>query len=300
MKILVLGANGQIGSEIINYFHNSVHEITPFTRKECDLSIPNILAECLDELDIDLIINAAAYTLVDAAEDNELLAEAINTTSLKYLSQYCSARQIILLHLSTDYVFDGSKLTGYIETDSTNPLSVYGRTKRDGERHIIDLMNRYIILRVSWVFGKEGQNFVKTISKLACQQEQISVVQDQFGCPTAASDVARVIACIVSQISKNSFNEWGIYHYAGLGETTWYDFAKLIIQTAQQYDFNLKLNKIIPITTANYPAKATRPQNSVLITKKIERVFKIQRHSWEGYLTQIIQTLPRMKSYLDK
>ncbi|WP_277619265.1 dTDP-4-dehydrorhamnose reductase [Legionella norrlandica] len=235
MKIIVIGADGQVGTEVIKLFSSSEHEICACTRRELDCSEFDQVHQVLSEIEPELIINAAAYTAVDNAEDETSLAHIVNAEFVRHLVDYCSLRDIPLIHLSTDYVFDGEKEGAYYETDIPHPLSTYGRTKWEGEQAIIlSQLKKYIILRVSWVFGKYGKNFVKTILNLASTREELNIVSDQWGRPTSAQDIARVLLEIVQKTSHLTFNFWGIYHYAGQGITNWYEFANVFLGIAKE------------------------------------------------------------------
>lgn len=234
MKILVTGAKGQVGSEIIKLFSVTNHEVVAVSRKELDCIHLDSVHTTLATINPDLIINAAAYTAVDKAEEEAQLAHLVNTEFVRYLAQYCSLKEIPLIHLSTDYVFDGLKEESYTEIDTPNPRGIYAQSKFAGEQAILTQLKEHIILRVSWVFGIYGSNFVKTILNLAYTREELRVVADQWGKPTAARDIARVLLKMVEKMSHSHFSEWGIYHYAGEGKTNWYEFAKLFIQKAEE------------------------------------------------------------------
>lgn len=290
MNILILGAGGQVGCELLNYFKSTPHHIIPFYRQQLDLSGPLRLSDYLKGMDIDLIINAAAYTAVDLAEDETELAYHINAEAVKELAMYCQSRHIPLIHFSTDYIFDGSKPDGYCEQDTPHPLSTYGQTKLQGEEYIQTFLDNYIILRVSWVFASEGRNFVNTILKLAQNKEILNIVEDQWGCPTAAKDIARVIGVIVNAIQTPHFKDWGIYHYAGVEKTNWYAFADGFLNLARERGLRLKLNQLNAIMTEDYPMKAQRPKYSILQTNKIEQTFNLSCHHWVSYLPEVIDT----------
>ncbi|QLZ68656.1 dTDP-4-dehydrorhamnose reductase [Legionella sp. PC1000] len=291
MKILVIGANGQVGSEIIRLFMSTEHQIVPLTRKELDCVQVSEVISTLSLIQPELIINASAYTAVDKAEDEVMLAHMINAEFVRQLALYCAPKKISLIHLSTDYVFDGTRKGAYRETDITHPQGVYAQSKLAGEQAIISQLKEHIILRVSWVFGVYGTNFVKTILKLASSREELSVVADQWGRPTAAQDIARVVLAIVAKISTPSFNDWGIYHYAGKGITNWYEFSRFFIDLAKKKGMSLTLTHLRPIKSEEYVTKAVRPKNSVLNTTKIEQILNIQCQSWKDYLPGVVEHL---------
>ena len=291
MKVIVIGANGQVGSEIIKLFSTTSHDVLAFTRKELDCSNISTIGMALSGAQPDLIVNAAAYTAVDKAEDEVSLAHLINEEFVRQVAIYCAQKKIPLIHLSTDYVFDGTKQGDYLETDRPNPQGVYAQSKLLGEQAIVSHLNEHLILRVSWVFGAYGSNFVKTILKLAATREELKIVADQWGRPTAARDIARVILEIVQKINYATFEQWGIYHYAGEGITNWYEFSKVFINMAKDKGLPLVLKNLCPIKSEEYSTKAKRPKNSVLNTDKIEQVLDIQCNEWNEYLPEVLDSL---------
>lgn len=295
MKILITGSNGQVGTELIKAFACTDHEVIASTRGELDCTNLRGVNGFLSAIRPDLIINAAAYTAVDKAEDEIQLAEAINADFVGELAIYCKLRNIPLIHLSTDYVFDGFKQSAYSETDSPKPQGVYAKSKFNGEQFITSNINEYIILRVSWVFGVYGTNFVKTIINLASSREELNIVADQVGRPTAARDIARVLYEIVEKINNTDFNQWGIYHYAGQGDTNWYEFARTFIDMVKSKNTHLNWAKLNPITSEQYPVKAKRPKNSVLDTYRIEQELGIECHDWQRYLPEVIESIINKK-----
>lgn len=289
MKILVTGANGQVGTEIVKLFTSTTHEIISFTRQELNCEHINGVNSTLLTVRPDLIINTAAYTSVDKAEDELSRVVAVNSAFVGELAAYCRQWNIPLIHLSTDYVFDGNSLEPYREIDIPNPQNVYGRSKLAGEHAISSILNHYLILRVSWVFGISGSNFVKTILNLASVRDELNIVSDQCGRPTAARDIARVLLEIVQKIASGSFGGWGIYHYAGQGITNWYDFAHEFIKMAVERNGTLNLANINPIKSDEYRTKVKRPKYSVLDTTKIEQNLGIDCHHWKDYLPEVVE-----------
>ena len=290
MKILVTGANGQVGSEIINLFATTDHDVISFTRKELDCSNIAAVNSALSAIQPDLIINSAAYTAVDKAEDETSLAQTINVDFVQQLAIYCAQKKIPLIHLSTDYVFDGTKVGSYNETDHPNPQGAYARSKFAGEQAILAHLKEHIILRVSWVFGVYGSNFVKTILTLASSRDELKIVADQWGRPTAARDIAQVLLEIVEKTCHVSFNDWGIYHYAGEGVTNWFEFSRVFIELSKAKGMNLTVTRLNPIKSYEYITKAVRPKNSVLNTKKIEQKLGIQCTGWRDYLPEVVDS----------
>lgn len=289
MNILIIGANGQVGRELVSAFADTAHSIIATTRLQLDCTDNEIqIHHQLSLVNPDLIINAAAYTAVDKAEDEPELAYQINATFVKYLATYCAKSQIPLLHFSTDYVFDGAQSKAYQEDDPPNPLNVYGRSKLAGEQHIVSSLTKYLILRASWVFGVHGNNFVKTILKLASQKEELAIVADQWGKPTAAKDIARVVLILVTHLDQPGFSSWGIYHYAGRKPVSWHAFAKFFLAMAQQRNAYIAAYDVRAISTKEYPAKAPRPKNSILDTSRIEQVFGVTAAHWADFLPETL------------
>lgn len=287
MKILLVGNKGQVGREIEEMGAAQKKSILGFDIDQVDIvhakQTMNLFSA---HKDVDVVINAAAYTAVDKAEDEPEKAMAINAFGVKNLAIACKKHNIPLLHISTDYVFSGESAGAYHEDAMTNPLNVYGKTKLEGELALQATWEKNIILRISWVFGKYGQNFVKTILRLAQERETLNVVNDQFGCPTPASDVARVLLELADKII-NGTEKYGVYNYCGYPCTNWYDFASKIIEFGKnKYVFTLK--ELNPIATKDYPTKAKRPRNSELLVQKICDDYAIERHKWESYLREII------------
>jgi len=275
MKILLIGNQGQIGHEIQELAAKKNLRVHGFDFDTLDITNKTQVLSLINNTDI--VINAAAYTAVDKAEDEPKQAYAVNRNGVENLALACSNHDIPLVHISTDYVFSGDKEAPYQEDDVPIPLNIYGKSKLAGEQILMDTWSKHIILRTSWVFGKYGNNFVKAILCLAKQRESLNVVGDQFGCPTAAADVARVLLEMAQQI-YNGKSAWGIYHYCGAPVTTWYEFAKKIIAVNQE-----KL-QIKSITTAEYSTRAVRPHNSELLVQKIIQNYGITRHKWLEYL----------------
>lgn len=294
MKILLTGAQGQVGSEIVKIFALTGHELISVNRQQLDCIDLRSVAAFLSDASPDLVINAAAYTTVDKAEDEKDLVFKVNAEFVRELALYCQKNKIPCIHLSTDYVFDGNQSRPYTESDTPNPQNIYAQSKWAGEQAIQTAMDHYIILRLSWVFGLGGTNFVKTILNYAASKKELKIVADQWGRPTAAKDIARVILKCVEAIEDPSFNSWGIYHYAGKGTTNWYEFASVFISMAEKQlnHMNLvssiNLAKLVPITSEEYPCRAKRPKNSVLNSSKIENELGIEAHSWQDYLPELI------------
>lgn len=295
LKILLTGSQGQVGSAIRALVENTqIDNISLFaySRAECDIAERSAVNKLMINVQPDVVINAAAYTAVDKAEEDVLQAEKINSEAVENLALVCRDLNIPILHISTDYVFDGMlpSDSAYKETDVTNPLGVYGKTKLMGEEKIQDICQKYIILRTSWVFSKYGNNFVKTMLKLFQQKESLSIVADQYGGPTSADAIARSLLIIASKVANdNLFDQWGVYHYTGQPIVSWCDFAKKISELNMNQQTIIK--SITPITTEQFGARAARPKNSKLDLSKIKQIFNIEPCDWQKDLLLIIDSL---------
>ncbi len=283
-KILVTGANGQLGNEIklISRKHSDIHFY--FTDVD-ELDITQIIhvENFLKENPVDIIINCAAYNAVDKAEEDEESAFMINSIAVKYFSQLAFEKKIFLIHVSTDYVFDGIKNMPYTESDIVNPLSVYARSKQEGESQIQSTLKRGIIIRTSWLYSEYGSNFVKTIIKFAKDRDALNVVCDQVGTPTYAKDLAEVIFKLIPRTNK--IREVEIYHYSNEGVASWYDFAKAIVEIS---GINCQIK---PVETKNYPLPAHRPFFSILNKSKIKKFLDIDIPYWRESLKDCLQNL---------
>lgn len=261
MRILVIGSDGQVGRELVAVLA-PLGTVLCGNRQVLELSHLEQIAPTLAALKPDVVVNAAAYTAVDQAETEPDLADLINHQAAQAIAQACQQLSASLLHISTDYVFDGQQSHPYRETDSPHPLCVYGRSKLAGETAIQSLCQSYLILRTAWVYGSYGrQNFVKTMLRLGAERAEIAVVADQVGTPTWAKDLAGAIAQLIPHLHPSNS---GIYHYTNSGVASWYDFAVAIFEEAKLLGFPLTVQRVRPITTADYPTLAHRPAYSVL------------------------------------
>jgi len=288
MRILVFGANGQVGTELraIDWGNDT---LIALGRDQADLSVAGDAASAIDKEKPDLVINASAYTAVDQAENEPELAMAVNGAAPGEMAQACVKRNIPLIHISTDYVFDGSKSGAYVEDDPVNPMGAYGRSKEAGERAVREILDRHIILRTAWVFSAHGQNFVKTMLRLGAERDELGIIDDQHGCPSAAAEIAGAIEVIARRITAGEDISWGTYHFCGAGETTWFGLAKAIFKMAGPQ--MTKQPMVKPITTDDYPLPAKRPANSVLDCTKIEVTFGIQPQPWRDGLADVIDRI---------
>ena len=291
MKILVFGANGQVGRELLKRGNaQNAPTIIGLTRKELDITDTSGIQDALQTHTPDLAINSAAYTAVDRAEQEPDAAYSVNRDAPSFLAKACSDASIPLFHISTDYVFDGNKQDPYTEDDPTCPIGIYGRSKCAGEEAVRLRLDRHIILRTSWVFSAHGSNFVKTMLRIGKQKEEIRVVNDQKGCPTAAADIAEALLQAAVQLQKKGEIPWGTYHYCGAPPISWHGFAERIFQIAET-EKNFIPPGIVPIPTREYPTPAERPQNSVMDCGKIEEKLQIKPCRWEPGLLSVIREL---------
>lgn len=283
MVVLVTGAGGQLGQSL--RFIAKKHPEIDFVfcdSKELDITNKFAVEAVFNQTKPNFCINAAAYTSVDKAEAEYEKANLINVTGSKNLAEVCKESNVILLHISTDFVFDGIKKTPYKEIDNTNPNGVYGRTKLEGELAIQAIWNKHFIIRTSWVYSQFGNNFMKTMLRLASERESLSVVNDQIGTPTNAVDLAEVLIKIIT-ITKNQpeNDNFGIYNFSSEGQCSWYDFAKKI------FEFHKIKIDLKPIPTTEFPTPAKRPKYSVLDKFKIKTTFDIQIKTWEESLIDV-------------
>jgi dTDP-4-dehydrorhamnose reductase len=286
MRILVTGKNGQLGKSIHKLVTN-IEQTDDFVfvgREELDLSNENNIANYFEGNAFDIIINCAAHTAVDKAEEEVVLANQINHLAVSQLAQIAKNQQAKLIHISTDYVFDGESDKPYTETDATNPINIYGKTKLAGEQALKEIMpTDAIIIRTSWVYSEFGNNFVKTMLRLGKERSELNVVSDQIGSPTYATDLAGVILEIIQNKSfKEAGQETQVYHYSNEGEISWYEFAKEIFKIEK---IDCKVN---PIATEQYPTPAQRPKNTLMATDVISYKFHIVRYYWQYSLEKCI------------
>lgn len=284
MKIIIFGANGQLGQELMAYPVPASWVVVGLSRTQVDITHAEQVSQALRQHQPDVMINAAAYTQVDRAETEVAAARAINVEGPMVLARASRESKIPLIHLSTDYVFNGQSPEPYRESDATDPQSVYGLTKLQSEQAIAAEALQYVIIRTSWVFGRYGKNFVKTMLKLMQERTTLSVVNDQLGGPTATIDLARMLWAVSQRIVQPGFREWGLYHYCGAPAVTWYEFAKAIMPIAERQGGAIK--ELLPISTAQYPTPAKRPAYSVLDTGKMERVFNVKAGDWRRALQE--------------
>jgi dTDP-4-dehydrorhamnose reductase len=281
MKLWIVGASGQVGRELVRLALDYGYQFVATTRDEVDITNAQRVFEYAEQTQPDVLINAAAYTAVDKAETDHVQAYLVNAEGVYNLAQAALKLNIPLLHISTDYVFDGTKAKAYTEEDEVCPVNVYGISKRKGEEYLEKSGVNYINLRTSWVFGTEGNNFVKTMIRLANEREELGVIDDQNGAPTFAEDIANSLFVIAKKVISSDFTRWGTYHYSGSPNTTWWGFAKNAIENAYDKGLINKLPVLNKLTTEQYPTPAKRPENSCLDNEKIQKVFSIEGSDWK-------------------
>jgi dTDP-4-dehydrorhamnose reductase len=289
--ILILGAGGQVGSELQRSFTDA-GEVTAWDRKAADLSQPEELRSMIRQLRPAVILNAAAYTAVDRAESEPELAMTINGDAPRVLAEEAVKLDAVLVHYSTDYVFDGSKQSPWVESDKTSPLNTYGRTKLAGEHAVQEVGGKYLILRTSWVYGPHGHNFLRTMLRLGRERDQLKIVDDQFGAPTSSLAIADATRAVVDT-AMTTEQEFGVYHMTCGSETTWCGFAQEIFAQHQRQSGE-KVPQVIPISSSEYPTPAARPANSVLSNEKLQSVFGIALPDWRSAVVEVIGATTRV------
>lgn len=294
MKILLTGKNGQVGFELQRALA-PLGEVVAVDHQECDLADAKAVRKLVAEVSPQIIVNPAAYTAVDKAESESELAFAINAKAPGVFGEEAKKIGASVIHFSTDYVFDGTKVGSYSEDDPTNPQSVYGRSKRDGELALRESGARHLIFRTSWVVGAHGANFAKTMLRLAADRDSLSVVADQYGAPTSAALLADVTAQVIRQLQREGSTgfPYGTYHLVAGGETNWCDYARFVIDAAIKAGMPMKATpeSVIPIVTAQYPTPARRPANSRLNTQRFRQTFGLELPHWQDGLSHILQQI---------
>ena len=291
-KFLITGAKGQVGYCLTQQLQGK-HEILAVDRDELDITDQRAVKNAVENFRPDVIINAAAHTAVDRAETEVELSEAINVKGQQYLAEAAKDVGAAILHISTDYVFDGQREGKYKETDATDPQGIYGKTKLEGEQAVAKANDKFIVLRTAWVFGEHGNNFVKTMLRLAKTRDTLGVVADQIGGPTYAGDIAASLIHIAEKAIVGEGVQYGIYHFTGEPYVSWCNFAKAIFDEAVSQNVLEKAPLVNAITTADYPTPAKRPANSCLDLTKIQRVFGIQPSNWK-------EALKNIKGYMEQ
>lgn len=287
MRVLVTGSFGQVGHCLTEQLKAVTSEVKAIDRTVLDITDRNEVFRLVQEFKPTVIINAAAYTAVDKAEEEVDLSYAINRNGPKYLAEAAQSIGAAILHISTDYVFAGNKQGLYQEDDVTDPQSVYGASKLAGEQEVINSCEKHIILRTAWVFGEFGNNFVKTMIRLGKERDSLGIVGDQFGGPTYAGDIAAALINFAQKITEDASFEFGIYHFSGLPHVSWYEFAETIFSKAVKQGVIESAPKLVPLTTPEYPTPAQRPENSKLDTDKVCNVLGIEPSDWIAALDDL-------------
>ena len=279
MRILVTGANGQLGQEFKNNVSNSNHEFFFTVESELDITKKKEILNYVTIYKIELIINCAAYTSVDDAETNKRQAIKVNLDAVKNLIEICEEKKLKMIHFSTDYVYNSDNMNPIQEDSNINPINYYGVTKREGEKIIEKSSSDSIVIRISWLYSMYGNNFVKTMIKKGENAEKVYVINDQFGCPTYAKDL---VDCTLNIIASNKYNKHKVYNFSNENFTNWYEFAKKIFEL-KKIDCN-----IIPINSNSYPTNATRPKFSITDKSRIKDIFNITIRDWDEALEEFI------------
>ncbi len=291
-RILLVGAAGQVGRELERSFADA-GEMSAYNRDTLDLAAPDDLRAAVRSAVPNVILNAAAYTAVDRAETEPETAMAINAHAPRVLAEEASRTDALLVHYSTDYVFDGSKAGPWVETDEPNPLNVYGASKLAGEKAIREAGGKYLILRTSWVYGPHGNNFLRTMLRLGRERDSVKIVDDQFGAPTSSMELARATRTIVDSVLAGRFgpvDDWaGLYHMTCSGSVSWCGFAQAIFARAEK-QLNGRTPEAHPIRSSEYPVKARRPHNSVLSNEKLFARFGVRLAPWEYALDEVMNS----------
>lgn len=283
MSILIIGKNGQVGTELSRVYHSRGNVVLT-GRDECDLSNEQSIRDTVGRVKPTVIINAGAYTAVDQAEKERDLCFAINANAPRVLAQEAARLDALLIHYSTDYVFNGEKSEPYLESDPISPVNVYGESKAAGEAAIAEAATRYLVLRTSWVYGANGKNFLRTMLRLGAERSELRVVDDQLGAPTSAAAIASATARLVEQLASAAPETSGIYHMTAAGSTSWCGFASAIFSA----DLLATRPRVQPVSSSDYPTPARRPANSVLSNDKFAHNFGFRLPTWQQQLDEVL------------
>ena len=289
--ILVAGSGGMLARDLIPRLEAGGHTVSCADLPDIDITSSDSIAACMDAVSPDFVINCAAYTAVDKAESDAATAFRVNRDGPANIADACADRSIPLVHISTDFVFDGNLRRPYREDDAIAPLSVYGLSKWEGEEAVRARLDRHVIVRTAWLYGQYGGNFVKTMLRLGAERDEIRVIDDQHGSPTWSGDFADALVAVAERIESDPDHvPWGTYHFCGNGQTTWYGFAYAIFDEAGQRG-ETHIPHVVPVTTGDYPTPATRPAWSVLDTGKITRAFGVRPLPWRIGLQELMNRL---------
>lgn len=290
MKLLIIGYKGQLGYDL--YHQATLYGFEPLglDLPECDITRYGAVDRAVNDAGkSDVVINAAAYTAVDAAETDRDAAFAVNRDGASNVARVCREKSLPLIHLSTDYVFDGLKATAYQPSDPVHPLSVYGTSKTQGEHAVRRETDRHVIVRTAWLFGHQGPNFVKTIIRLAKEKTELRIVDDQIGCPTYSADLGAALLKVATMAAHDK-PVWGTHHYTNQGAVTWYAFARRIVALAGSRE-RFKVNEVLPVLSSQISQAAQRPSCTILDCTSFEQTFKVRRRSWVAALKEMIAGL---------
>ncbi|MCL1123891.1 dTDP-4-dehydrorhamnose reductase [Shewanella surugensis] len=288
MRALITGKDGQVGTHLVKLLSTQEDVILlALNSHELDITNESLVKKHIADFKPDIIFNAAAYTAVDKAESDIELAYQVNAKGPQYLAEAATHIGAAILHISTDYVFNGDKDGAYTECDLTEPQGVYGQSKLAGEAAVAKACDRHILLRTAWVFDENGNNFVKTMLRLGATRDALSIVGDQFGGPTYAGDIAIALIKIAKRITQGDVVEYGVYHYSGLPHVSWHEFAEVIFNMTVEQNIIAKKPSLTSITTDQYPTPAKRPHNSRLSTDKITDAFSVEASDWKAALNNI-------------
>ena len=293
MTILLTGAGGQVGREIQRQANQAGTSLVSMLRGQLDITDPDAVQQVVQKTRPGIIVNAAAYTAVDKAEDEPERAFRINRDGAANLAEAAAQAGIPLIHLSTDYVFDGTNPRPYAETDTASPIGVYGNSKWEGEEAVRQHLSQHLIVRVSWVFGFYGHNFVKTVLRLTQDRDTLRVVADQTGGPTYAGHIADILLDLCRRIAAGDPIDWGTYHFCGNPVTSWHAFAEAIVRSGRRLGLIDHPVTVDAITTADYPTRARRPANSALDCHKLETVFARAPQAWQKGLDDMLARIAR-------
>lgn len=291
MNILLTGAGGQLGQDLAGVLKMDGHSLISLDSRSLDITGKAKVFKAVNDARPEIIINCAAYTKVDLAEKERERAFTVNRDGAGNIAEAASSAGALLVHISTDFVFDGSKGAPYVETDSPRPISVYGESKLAGEEEVVKRHSHHIIVRTSWLYGAHGNNFVKTILRLGAEREALRVVYDQVGTPTWTVDLGSALSKIIKSIEDGGRISFGVYHYSNEGVASWYDFAESIIEESRELGVPLLVKTVTPILTSGYPTPAQRPAYSVLNKDKIKEAFGITIPHWRASLKKMLSCL---------
>lgn len=290
MRVLLAGASGQLGLCFQDYISDSA-KLTALSSKELDITCKASVEKVVNTVKPDVIVNCAAYTAVDKAESEPELAHAVNCQGPENLAYAAAILDIPLIHVSTDYVFDGNATEPYVPTDATSPQGVYGQTKLAGEQAIKAITSKHIVIRTAWVFSEYGNNFVKTMLRLASERDELGIVADQHGSPTYAGDLATLIVALVTRIESGDFSDYGLYHFCGDKAVSWFEFAESIFAVKAKLNADFSIPKLNKLTTEQFPTPAKRPKYSVMQDNRLSLLNLPNASHWQDSLKTVIKKL---------